>query len=99
MMEAIINITNKKKYWRKYYKNVRSIMDVAESILRILKILQIWQKYYRYDKKYYKNVESIINMEAADNKSSDFTSSRRIIVLLYRNGQYGRTYFVRFCPP
>ena len=39
MIEASINITNKKKYWRKYYKNIESIINMAESIINMEKVL------------------------------------------------------------
>ena len=53
LIEAIINITNKKKYWRKYYKycrkyykydrnhykNIQSFMNMRESIVKIFKVL------------------------------------------------------------
>ena len=32
MMKAITNVTNKKKCWRKYHKNIESIINIAESI-------------------------------------------------------------------
>ena len=50
MVEAIVNITRKKKYWRKYYKNIDNIINIAESIINIVESS--------------KNMaESIINME------------------------------------
>ena len=56
--EAIINITNNKKYWRKYYKycrkyykcdrkyykNIQNFMNMRESIVK-------YSKYYKYGRK------------------------------------------------
>ena len=38
MIEASINTINKKKYWRKYHKKIESILNMAESIIRILRV-------------------------------------------------------------
>ena len=53
LIEAIVNITNNKKYWRKYYKycskyykcdrkyykNIKNFMNMRESIVKIFKVL------------------------------------------------------------
>ena len=36
MIEAFISITNKKKYWRMYYKNIEGIINIAEILQKVL---------------------------------------------------------------
>ena len=55
MIEAIINITNKKKYWRKYYKYCR------KNYKRGRKYYKYDRKYNKYDRKYYKKIQSFMN--------------------------------------
>ena len=53
VIEAIINITNKKKYWRKYYKYGRNYYKYGRK----------YYKYdYKYDRKYYWNIFGFMKM-------------------------------------
>ena len=55
LIEAIINITNNKKYRQKYYKYCRKYYKCDRKYYKNIKI-------YEYERKYCKNIQSIINM-------------------------------------